>query len=426
MVSTQELISINDHVDDRFDEIVDFLQDIVQVDSTNPPGDYEEIHQRLVDWFGTFDISTETLWAPNDLLEELQLQHPRPTVLGHVTDDGPQTIGLRAHYDTVPVDPDNWTVDPFGGNIKDGRLYGRGATDEKSQIAAITLASIALSDASLLPVESNIVIICEPDEETDGKAGAKFVTESGSIQPDYLIGQGTLDGIWNAGLGGNIFEITIQGKASHAGIDPNNEYNPISGLQEILSQLYTNFDKIESKRSPIEGIGSPTHSITMIHGGNELSVIPERLSITVDQRVPPGFSTKSLAAECLEGIGSLASLPSLEINTELLDQFEPYYNSPDSPHVKVLQQNASEILNKEINVGGTRRRGSPIQNVPAWPYRPPKTHYYESIGTKSVNFGPGRGGTGVHGGDEFVELKDVREAAKIIAASILDISRLPQ
>ena len=131
MIEDQVYEQLNDASKRLEPSNISFLQELVRTPSTNPPGDYEEIHSTLTRHFTANEWEVETLWAPDELLEELSMEHPRPNVLAWVTrGDGP-TIALRSHSDTAPVDESLWEVDPCGGEIEDGVLYGRGATDEK-------------------------------------------------------------------------------------------------------------------------------------------------------------------------------------------------------------------------------------------------------------------------------------------------------
>lgn len=133
MVTDTELERITDAQRALESDAVSFLQELIRIPSHNPPGDYAAVEERLVAEFEGHGWDTETLWAPPELLEDLGLDpdSPRPNVLGYVArGDGP-TIALNAHLDTVPVDEDAWTRDPFGGAVDEGCVWGRGARDSK-------------------------------------------------------------------------------------------------------------------------------------------------------------------------------------------------------------------------------------------------------------------------------------------------------
>ena len=129
MVSEATRTELRETAAELEEETVEFLQELVRTNSVNPPGDYSDLHDLLMDTYDDLEWETETIWAPDELLEEHGFEHPRPNVLSYpVRGDGP-SIALIAHLDTVPVDEEAWTRDPFAGEIEDGRLYGRGAKD---------------------------------------------------------------------------------------------------------------------------------------------------------------------------------------------------------------------------------------------------------------------------------------------------------
>lgn len=401
---------------------VSFLQELVRTPSVNPSGDYKDIHNLLIDSFEDFGWEVETLWAPDELLDELGLDHQRPNILAWVTrGDGP-TIALRSHFDTVPVDESQWSVDPFGGEVKGGKLYGRGATDEKGQIAAHTLAIRILESIEAVPDNATIVIICDADEETDGKAGAGYVTDKDVIRPDYVLGQGFVNEVWHAGLGLTQYKIEIKGKSSHAGVNPNNNLNPILPTRQVLETIEEYASRLKEMESSISPMGNPTCTLTSVETDSNISMVPDTTTITIDQRFPPDFNREDLIQKLTDSIDSIKKPSEIDIDISVIEEAGSYFHDPNEKHVEIIRSNANEFFDHDIPAIGTRNSGG-NDPEPRWPYRPPKTHYYASLDADCVHFGPGSITNNIHDADEYIKLEEVRKVGATIATSILDLTK---
>ena len=171
--------SLCDLVDELADDLVALLQRLIRIPTVNPPGEcYEEFvadFKRVLDELG---YATEVHYAPTELAP-LGQGLPRPNLIGKLEGDGP-LVHLNGHYDVVPVGND-WTRDPFGGELVDGKIYGRGAADMKSGLAAQIIAVEALRRAGLKP---NVHQSAVPDEETVGvrNAGMGWLVEQGLLR----------------------------------------------------------------------------------------------------------------------------------------------------------------------------------------------------------------------------------------------------
>ena len=166
------------------DELVTLLQRMVRLPTINPPGEgYEAFVADLRGYLDELGYATAVHHAPAELAP-LGEGLPRPNLLARLEGDGP-LVHLNGHYDVVPVGND-WTTDPFGGELVDGNIYGRGAADMKSGLAAQIIAVEALRKQGLKP---NIVHSFVPDEETVGvrNAGTGFLVEQGLFEGDAVI-----------------------------------------------------------------------------------------------------------------------------------------------------------------------------------------------------------------------------------------------
>ncbi|AUW59357.1 peptidase M20 [Sphingobium sp. SCG-1] len=145
------------HAEDREgDRTAKLLADLVRIDTSNPPGDTRPIADHLKRLFDTAGIANEIIIAPNG-----KAAHFIARLKG---DGSKRPILLAAHTDVVPADRMRWTVDPFGGVIKDGYLYGRGALDNKGAVAAFARAMLRIT-ADNVPLARDIIFLAEADEE---------------------------------------------------------------------------------------------------------------------------------------------------------------------------------------------------------------------------------------------------------------------
>ena len=206
--------SLCDLVDELADDLVALLQRLIRIPTVNPPGEcYEEFVADFKSVLDELGYATEVHYAPPELAP-LGQGLPRPNLIGKLEGDGP-LVHLNGHYDVVPVGND-WTQDPFGGELVDGKIYGRGAADMKSGLAAQIIAVEALRRAGLKP---NVHQSAVPDEETVGvrNAGMGWLVEQGLLQGDAVIITEPFgpDGVGIGHKGAIWGEITVHGKQAH-------------------------------------------------------------------------------------------------------------------------------------------------------------------------------------------------------------------
>lgn len=392
------------------DNTIDFLTEMVQTPSVNPPGEYDAIHTLIKEEFESFGWETETVWTPDAVLADhgISEEYPRPNLLGYVTRGNGPTIALNAHFDTVPVDESAWAYEPFDAVVDAGRLYGRGAADSKGRIASYTLAARALHEADLLP-EATVVLAITADEETGGAAGPGYLTTDGGFHPEYAIVEGYIGEVWHAAAGVVHYRVTVTGAAAHAGVNPGGGANAIVGAARIIDALDDYNSDLLTRESSVAGIESPTCTTGTIEGGVKTNVVPARCSFTVDQRVPPDFEMSALEAEFQDVVDAVALPSGTASSVEVVLRAQPHHASPDARQVQAVAENAGAILEQSVPVRGTRGFTD--------------ARFFDAAGAAVVNFGPGDEASNPHGADESIALDQVRDAGAIVAASILDIAR---
>ena len=271
-----------------------------------------------------------------------------------------------------------------------------------------------------MPEEATIALVCDADEETDGKAGAGYVSSTGALDPDYVFGQGVIDQIWCSGLGLVQHRVDIEGTSSHAGVNPDNSANPDFGAARLLRAIEEYSATHLREESGVSSVDDPTCTPTALTSNGDVSIVPEATTFFIDQRHPTGYDQRELIQDLTRTLETTDLPPRTDVTVTVVDKAEPYHHGQDEEHVAVLHRNANTYFEDEIPVVGTRSSGGRDPD-PRWPYRPPKTHYYASLGAKCVHFGPGSIMNNIHGPDEFLHVSEVREVGVVLAASVLDL-----
>jgi len=316
---------------------VELLQRLIRFDTVNPPGN-ERVLQELL--FG------ELTGAGFDC-ELLGATHDRPNLIARLRGDadGP-TLCLLGHVDTVLANPDEWTHGPWSGDVADGYLWGRGALDMKSQVAAEIAAAISLARSGWRPARGELLICSVVDEETGGALGAQWITEThpDKVRCDYLINEGggpffeyggaRRYGVCCAEKGVFRFKLITAGVAGHASLPKmgDNALLKLGPLLERLGARQPSYAITEIPAAFLRGLGEDpddpavavqrlaaadprlatmfepmlgvTLTPTRAAASQKVNVIPSRAEIHVDCRVPPGLGEDEVRRAIHEVLGA--------------------------------------------------------------------------------------------------------------------------
>ena len=202
-------------IDAHFDEEVRFLQELVRVPTDTPPGDNAPHAERTAELLGAMGLTVERHPVPADAVRAQGMTSITNLVVRRRFGDGP-TVALNAHGDVVPPG-DGWTRDPYGGEIVDGRLYGRAAAVSKSDFATYAFALRALESLGA-PLEGAVELHLTYDEEFGGELGPGRLLREGVVRPDFLLAAGFSYEVITAHNGCLQLEVTVHGKMAHAAI----------------------------------------------------------------------------------------------------------------------------------------------------------------------------------------------------------------
>lgn len=224
-----------------------------------------------------------------------------------VSQDKP-TIVFYAHLDTVPVDPEEkWDVDPFGGEVKESRIYGRGACDMKGAIASLVIALQTLEEIGA-EVKFNLQVLLTTDEELGIPCtGLCYIADGGYLKGNVVWNlDGSIESIDVGALGAASFIISVFGKSGHSA-KPLAGINAIESTVPILSNLMQLKKKIESRTSSLpfrieEGPVRSRLNINVIRGGVKANITPAECEITIDRRYLPEEKKEDVIKEFLDFI----------------------------------------------------------------------------------------------------------------------------
>ncbi|MFB6210150.1 MAG: ArgE/DapE family deacylase [Halobacteriales archaeon] len=300
--------AIYDAVDAREAAIIAFLTEFIEIASENPPGrQYHEGATFLETALDERGYDVETVDVPSSVVAEHypeRTEHPRRNVLGHKAGDvdGP-AIHFTGHFDVVPAGKD-WTREPYDPVVEDGRLYGRGASDMKSGIAASLFAIEAL-DAAGVPIQGSITQSMTVDEETGGFTGLGYLVEEDYItaeNTDYCIYTECFDSsrVCLGHRGVLKFRAITHGDQAH-GCMAHDGANAVMAMHDFLDRIETYRADLHDRTTdlPVTPPESRHADIntTMIDAGYSENVIPDRCTATFYRVLVPGETIESARTE---------------------------------------------------------------------------------------------------------------------------------
>jgi acetylornithine deacetylase/succinyl-diaminopimelate desuccinylase-like protein len=260
------------------------------------------------------------------------------------------TLCYLGHVDTVLADANEWTHDPWSGDIADGCLWGRGSLDMKSQVAAEVAAVAGLAREGWRPARGELLVVAVVDEETGGELGAKWLCETHpeKVRCDMLLNEGggphfelggqRYYGVCCAEKGVFRFTVSTDGAAGHASMPKLGE-NALLKLAPVLERFATRLPELAPTAEPLaflRGVGEDesdpgaalarlekidprllqllepmfgvTFAPTKVSASEKINVIPSKAELRVDCRVPPGLGEEKAREAIEQVLGGLEGL----------------------------------------------------------------------------------------------------------------------
>ncbi|MCP4330307.1 MAG: M20/M25/M40 family metallo-hydrolase [Alphaproteobacteria bacterium] len=399
---------VHDRIQQLRDEQVAFLAEMVSVPSDNPPGNCYEHAERAAAALQAMGFEVERHVVPGDLVRANGMVSAINLIVRRRFGDGP-VVALNAHGDVVPPG-DGWTRDPYGAEIHDGHMYGRGVAVSKSDFATYTFALRAI-EAVGAKLGGTVELHFTYDEEAGGVIGPKWLIDQGLTKPDYAIAAGFAYGIVTAHNGALHLEVQVRGRQAHAAM-PHTGVDALEAASGVLNALYAHRRGFADVHSAIEGIDSPSLVVGLISGGINTNVVPDRVTFRIDRRLIPEESGVGAEAELSEVINAAAkAYPGITVDIRRILLAEPFAPVPGSERlVELLVAHGSEIMGEPIKPHG----------VPLYT----DARHYSAAGIPTVIYGAGPHNileANAHGADEHLSLDDLGKATEVVARTLIDL-----
>ena len=407
-------------VDGAVDEIVQYAADLVRIPTVNPPGDAYEVCARFIGRdLERRGFRVEYIEA-NGLAEHTP-QYPRVNVVGTRRGGAGRVVHLNGHFDVVPAG-EGWTVDPFGGTVHDGRIFGRGVCDMKAGIAAAVFAAEAIHRAGVA-LPGTIEISGTVDEESGGFAGVAYLARHGRLaagRTDYVIIPEPLnvDRICVGHRGVYWFEVTARGRIGHGSM-PFLGVNAIDGMGRLLQLVHDELmPQLDARRTAIPVVPPrarhATININGIDGGQPVGGIQTPCVADVcravfDRRflIEEGFEATKSEIEALVARAAPRA-PGVRFELRDLMVVHPTKTPDDSPVIAALASSIERVLGKRADIVAS-----------------PGTYDHKHVARIAgvphcVAYGPGELEL-AHQPDEYCRIEDLVNATKVIALATLDL-----
>ncbi len=406
-------------IDAHFDDEVRFLQALVRVPTDTPPGNNAPHAEHTAELLAAMGLHAEKHPVPEAEVKAVGMESVTNLILRRRYGAGGKTIALNAHGDVVPPG-EGWTHDPYGGEIVDGKIYGRATAVSKCDIASFTFAIRALESLVTsvgVPLAGAVELHVTYDEEFGGVVGPDWLLNHGLTKPDLMIAAGFSYQVVVAHNGCLQLQVTVQGEMAHAAI-PDSGTDALQAATHILNALYalnTDYLKVTSS---VEGITHPYLNVGQITGGTNTNVIPGKVVFNIDRRMIPEEDPTEVEAALRRTIADAAASFSpprggrtvqVEVKRLLLSRaLKPLPGN--QPLVQALQKHAKAVLGEDIPALGT-----PLYT---------DVRLYAERGIPGVIYGAGpRTVLESHAkrADERLDLSDLRAATKVVARTLFDL-----
>jgi acetylornithine deacetylase/succinyl-diaminopimelate desuccinylase family protein len=338
------------------------------------------------------DFTAEWLRERGLPAELLEVKPKRPDVICRLKGQrpGPHLL-FNAHMDTVAAG-EGWVHNPFGAEIENGKMFGRGTIDMKSGLASM-LVAVADCTEEGLPKRGEITLTAVVDEESLDLGTYALVQEGVINGVDLaLISEATNLNVVTAHRGRTVLEVTVHGKAAHS-MWPQNGVNAIQEAAVLISNL----PKLNSPTHP--RMGRSTTNVLKIEGGQEdVMLVPDTCRIIIDRCLVPGHSSR----EALDDLNRLIKEIRVDANAKFIDRETPFcdpFQIPDEDeHVRTVVEAAKRALGKVPDI---QFHEGPCDSC----------ILVNQGGVPTLEFGPSGGK--LHEPEEFVELESVKKTTEV-------------
>lgn len=375
---------------ERVRRAADLLASLVRIDSINPMGRpyarpqpvEREAIETIERWFaphaGRVALERQACGVCH---ENLAISLPGP--------NGAPTVLFESHIDTVPAD--DWADRGLSPRIEGGRLFGRGACDDKGCLSAMILALLEILEEGLRPPQS-IVLLCAGDEEYAQTGILRYLKGDHPPFACAVFGEPTRMSPVVQHKGIARWDVTVHGKSAHTS-RPELGTNAITGMVDVLGALRAYQDRLQAA-SQNAYMSGPTITVTMIEGGRTRNATPDLCTAAIDFRVLPGMDPQAERERVIE---LLQPLPWRISHASPQSTMPPLSTDPAAPFCQRVLATCREVVSTQLEF-----RGEPYGTDAAWIGR----------ACPAVVLGPGDIAH-AHAVDEHIALDELAQAVEV-------------
>ncbi len=377
-------------LDVQIDEqlVIDLTRELIRFESVNPPGNEGPVATFLAGRMRELGLDAEIQ----------EIEPGRANVIGRIRGSSQGHLVFTGHLDVVPPGEQTWQHSPFGAELVEGRLYGRGSADMKGGVAAMVAAAAGLVKAGFRPT-ADVVLAITAGEEA-GMVGAAAMVEQRSLEGSRYLVVGEPSGldVFIGEKGVLWTNVTAYGRTAHGSM-PSLGINAVSYMARLIGRLEEY--PFPWEESPL--LGRPTISINIIHGGNKINVVPDHCRIAVDMRTVPGQDHEDILGRMRELAEEVAKgfHENLRVDVEIDNDKLPIETDRSEPLVGAMVESVRRVRGREPEVGGVTYGTDAAALCPGYDM-------------PMVICGPGAPGM-AHQPDEYVEVEELVQAAQIYA-----------
>ncbi|MHC4196520.1 MAG: M20 family metallopeptidase [Planctomycetota bacterium] len=379
---------IDSFVESRRKELVRIASELIATNTETPPGRERlaaKVVQKYLDSMGIRH-------------ESFEKEPERTNVVARVGSGSPSLL-VACHLDVVPAG-DGWSQDPFKATVTDGKMIGRGATDNKGQMAScMILAEYLMRKEDSLNGE--FILVAAADEERGSRLGLEYLLDECGLRADYAIIPDisySMRKIDVSEKGALFLEVTSHGKQAHGSL-PETGVNAIWNMVELLKEIETLPSAFKHTSHPL--FTPPTLNLGTIQGGAARNIVPGKCVAGLDIRYLPGDTKEDIIALVEERVKKVERAnPQARFELKVGFDLPPSEVAYDNPLVGLIQRHTEDVLGVKPEL-----IGMPGTTV---------TKQLLDKGVTAVGFGPGEESQ-AHMADEFIEIQQLVDFAKIMA-----------
>jgi acetylornithine deacetylase/succinyl-diaminopimelate desuccinylase-like protein len=400
-------------VERRADEALAFLALLVRVPSDNPPGDCASFAEAAAAALEGMGFEVERHPVEPEVAREAGMASATNLIVRQRFGDGP-VIALNAHGDVVPPG-EGWSVDPYGAEVVEGWMIGRGVAVSKSDIATFAYALKALIESGAA-LAGTVELHVTADEEAGGEIGPARLLSRGLSKPDFAICPGFSYEVVTAHNGCLHLAFEVRGKSAHAA-RPETGHDALRAATELLNRLYAHADDLAGRRSAIPGIKGPSLVVGLVSGGINTNVVPDKVALRIDRRIVPDEDAARAEADLRAIAEEVAALnEGISIETRRILLARPFGIVPGAERLaEIVAARASEVMGEPVGTTG----------VPLYA----DARHYAEAGVPTVMYGCGPRTlleANAHRADERIPVDHLAKATKVVALALLDLLGEPR